>query len=85
MPLRLLRCTAASGPCPSLPAGLLRPGLPCSLAFFPPAAVDEKQRFTVYWLECSLEAGAPLPPNRGAPLYQPLPYPLPLPGMTDVV
>ena len=47
--------------------------------------MDDKQRFTVYWLECSLQAGAPLPPNRGAPLYQPLPYPLPLPGMAEVV
>ncbi len=55
--------------------------LPC---FLPPA-VDERQRFTVYWLECSLMAGGPLPPNRGAPLYQPLPYPLPLPGMDQVL
>jgi hypothetical protein len=48
-------------------------------------AVDEKQRFTLYWLECSLQAGAPLPPNRGAPLYQPLPFPLPMPSMLNVM
>ncbi|KAL4440616.1 hypothetical protein ABPG75_003617 [Micractinium tetrahymenae] len=47
--------------------------------------VDEKNRFTLFWLECSLLAGGPLPPNRGAPLYQPLPYPLPMPSMRDVV
>ena len=47
--------------------------------------MEEKQRFTLYWLECSLQAGAPLPPNRGAPLYQPLPFPLPMPSMLDVV
>lgn len=48
-------------------------------------AVDERQRFTVYWLECSLLAGEPLPPTRGAPLYQPLPYSLPLAGMSEVM
>ena len=48
-------------------------------------AVDDKQRFTLYWLECSLLAGAPLPASRGAPLYQPLPYPLPVPSMQGVV
>lgn len=48
-------------------------------------AVDEQQRFTVYWLECSLLAGEPLPPTRGAPLYQPLPYSLPLAGMSEVM
>lgn len=47
--------------------------------------MDERQRFTVYWLECSLVAGQPMPPNRGAPLYQPLPYKLPLPGFEEVV
>ncbi|PSC67627.1 DNA topoisomerase 2-binding 1-A isoform X1 [Micractinium conductrix] len=47
--------------------------------------VDDKQRFTLYWLECSLLAGAPLPASRGAPLYQPLPYPLPVPSMQGVV
>ena len=47
-------------------------------------AVDEKQRFTPYWLECSLIAQRPLAAQRGAPLYQPLPYPLPLVGMDPV-
>ncbi|KAL4420056.1 hypothetical protein ABPG77_007495 [Micractinium sp. CCAP 211/92] len=47
--------------------------------------VDEQNRFTLFWLECSLLAGGPLPPSRGAPLYQPLPYPLPMPAMRDVV
>lgn len=46
--------------------------------------MEEQQRFTVYWLECSLLAGEPLPPTRGAPLYQPLPYSLPLAGMSEV-
>lgn len=48
-------------------------------------AVDDKQRFTPYWLECSLLAGQPLAPQRGAPLYQPLPFPLPLPGIEGVL
>lgn len=48
-------------------------------------AVDENNRFTLFWLECSLLAGGLLPPTRGAPLYQPMPYPLPMPSMRDVV
>ncbi|GAB4819529.1 hypothetical protein N2152v2_006575 [Parachlorella kessleri] len=47
--------------------------------------VDEKQRFTPYWLECSLVAGRPLPAQRNAPLHQPLAFPLPLAGMEKVL
>lgn len=48
--------------------------------------MDERQRFTPYWLECSLIAQRPLPPQqRGTPLYQPLPFPLPLLGMESVL
>jgi hypothetical protein len=46
--------------------------------------VEEQRRFTLFWLECSVEAGQPLRPSRAAPLYQPLPYALPLPGMEHV-
>jgi hypothetical protein len=46
--------------------------------------VDEARRFTLYWLECSLQAGAALAPNRGAPLYQPFHYTLPAPWMAHV-
>ena len=69
---------------PALPERLPPASLPARLPASLPA-VEEKQRFTLYWLECSLQAGAPLPPNRGAPLYQPLPFPLPMPSMRDVV
>jgi hypothetical protein len=76
-------------PTPHAPAALpfLLPFncLPARLSCLPLPAVEEKQRFTLYWLECSLQAGTPLPPNRGAPLYQPLPFPLPMPSMLDVV
>jgi hypothetical protein len=47
--------------------------------------VEEKKRVTLYWLECSVAAGAVQAPNRGAPCYQPLPYGLPLAGMTDIL
>jgi hypothetical protein len=47
--------------------------------------VDEKQRFTSYWLQCCAQARALLPAQRGAPCYRPLPYALPLPGMEDVL
>ena len=74
--------------CPGLPSHPPPACLPACLvpaSSLPRPAVEEKQRFTLYWLECSLQAGAPLPPNRGAPLYQPLPFPLPMPSMRDVV
>ena len=48
-------------------------------------AVKDCQRFTLYWLECSLEYGSPLPSMARAPLYHPLPYTLPLPGMDSVM
>lgn len=47
-------------------------------------AVPESGRFTLYWLQCCVEAGKVLPPQRGSPCYTPLPYPLPLPGMERV-
>jgi hypothetical protein len=50
------------------------------------AAVEEKQRFTPYWLDCSLAVQRLLQPQqRGTPLYQPLPFALPMQGMDQIL
>jgi len=46
--------------------------------------VPENYRFTLYWLECCVEAGHLLTPQRGSPCFRPLPFPLPLEGMSRV-
>jgi hypothetical protein len=46
--------------------------------------VPENSRFTLYWLECCVEAGQLLTPQRGSPCFRPLPFPLPLEGMSRI-
>ena len=46
--------------------------------------VPENNRFTLYWLECCVEAGQLLTPQRGSPCFRPLPFPLPLDGMSRI-
>ena len=48
------------------------------------ASVPESNRFTLYWLECCVQAGEILPLLAGTTCFQPLPYPLPIPGMDKV-
>ena len=48
------------------------------------AAVPPENRFTMYWLECSVKAQKVLTPQAGAPCFQPLPYALPIPGMDKI-
>lgn len=48
------------------------------------AAVPDSNRFTIYWLECCVQVGEVLPPQAGTTCFQPLPYPLPIPGMDKI-
>lgn len=48
------------------------------------ASVPETDRYTFYWLECCIISKTIISPSRGSPCLQPLPYPLPLPGMDGV-
>jgi hypothetical protein len=48
------------------------------------AAVPETQRFTLWWLECSVQAGEVLPATPGTACFQPLPFTLPLKDMDKV-
>jgi len=48
------------------------------------AAVKEGDRFTLYWLECCVQAQDVLTPQRGTPCFQPLSYTLPLPGAENL-
>ena len=47
-------------------------------------SVPEENRFTIYWLECCIESRRIIRPSRASPCLQPLPYPLPLPGMENI-
>lgn len=48
------------------------------------AAVPETGRFTLYWLECCVQAQEVITPQRGTPCFQPLPYSLPIPGAENI-
>jgi len=48
------------------------------------AAVPETQRYTLWWLECCVQAGDLLPYTTGTACFQPLPFVLPLKDMDKV-
>jgi topoisomerase (DNA) II binding protein 1 len=48
------------------------------------AAVPETQRYTLWWLECCVQAGEVLPCTPGTACFQPLPFVLPLKDMDKV-
>ncbi|KAH7624662.1 putative DNA topoisomerase 2-binding protein 1 [Nannochloris sp. 'desiccata'] len=48
------------------------------------AAVPETQRYTLWWLECCVQAGDVLPCTTGTACFQPLPFVLPLKDMDKV-